>query len=284
MASRSWCWTFFIAGATTLESVCDLVAGQADHRYTIAQLETTAGGRIHVQGYSEFSSPKRMGVLRNVLPGVHCEKRRGSRDSARDYCRKDESRVDGPIERGEWKGGGQGARNDLVMAKELLDSGADEKTIAEECFGSWVRYRKSFTAYAQLLREPRTWPTECIILWGEPGTGKTRQVWDLGLSVYALPQPQGSSVWFDGYTGQDVLLLDDFYGWLPLHLLLKLGDRYPLSVPIKGGMVRFVSKFLYITSNKPWTEWYKWSELGSQLEGAFRRRIVRCTHFSGLVN
>lgn len=152
--------------------------------------------------------------------------------------------------------------------------------IAEEFFGDWCRHYKAFKRYKSLKVAVRDWPTEMHILWGEPGTGKTRSVWEKGLTVFPMPQPQGSSIWFDGYEGQDILLLDDYYGWLPLHLILKLGDRYPLRVPIKGGMVDFTSKYLYITSNKPWEEWYKWSELGNSLQGAFRRRIVSCVHYS----
>ncbi len=122
----------------------------------------------------------------------------------------------------------------------------------------------------------RAWPTELHILWGEAGSGKSRHVWELDAEVYPVPNPNGGSLWFDGYVGQDVVLLDDFYGWCPLHLLLKMADRYPLQVPIKGGHTEFVAKSLYITSNKPWREWYKWDELGNQLMAAFERRIVSC--------
>ncbi|KAF8784594.1 Replication-associated protein like [Argiope bruennichi] len=38
--------------------------------------------------------------------------------------------------------------------------------------------------------------------------------------------------------------------------LLRLLDRYPLKVPIKGGYAEFNSEIIYITSNQHWSEWY----------------------------
>jgi len=48
---------------------------------------------------------------------LHVEGRRGTRDQAREYCRKEESRVDGggPWEYGNFGLGGQGKRSDLVQ-------------------------------------------------------------------------------------------------------------------------------------------------------------------------
>lgn len=283
--SRSWCWTYF--SEEPLEEILDKAEKLKHHRFSVAQRECCPeSGRIHVQGYTEFGTAVRMASLRNCFPGVHCEKRKGDRDQARDYCRKSESRStsdhSGPAERGSWKSGGQGARNDLEAVRVAIRGGTSELDIADGYFNQWVRYRRSFQIYRSLVEKVRSEPTELHILWGEPGTGKTRSVWESGLSVYAVPQPNGGSVWFDGYQGEEAVLLDDFYGWIPLHLLLKLADRYPLQVPVKGGMVNFSSKRLYVTSNKSWEDWYNWAEFGSALRGAFQRRIVKCTHFNAI--
>lgn len=34
-------------------------------------------------------------------------------------------------------------------------------------------------------------------------------------------------------------------------------DRYPYSVPVKGGYETFLSKFIFITSNSMINDWYK---------------------------
>lgn len=216
-------------------------------------------------------------VKRLIGADVHLEKRRGTRLQARDYCRKEESRVEGPFEFGDFGQVEQGKRNDLEAVQARIREGASELEIADESFGPWCRYHKAFKKYKGLLTPGRSEKTEVHIYWGAAGSGKTRRVYseakEAGLRVYDVPRPNGGSVWFDGYESHEVVLFDDFYGWCPLHLLLKLGDRYPMQVPIKGGMVPFTAKRLVFTSNSPVDEWYKWDEWNSELRKAFDRRV-----------
>lgn len=289
MQSRSYCWTLFeyesgeyVAG---LFEECEWV------KYSIHQEEKCPEtDRRHLQGYSEFTGPIRIGRFKRLVGDtVHVERRRGSRDQAREYCQKEETRMSGPWEKGEFQKSGQGSRTDLSAVKRALDDGQGEGEIADEFFGAWCRYHKAFRAYKQLRLEPRTWKTNFEIHWGLPGTGKTRHVYDkYGHSaVYDLPRPNGGSVWFDGYDAEKhtVLLLDDFYGWVPLHMLLKWTDRYGLRVPIKGGMCQFLFKHVYITSNKPMGEWYDWDRFdgGGSLRLALERRVDKTTHYDRLV-
>lgn len=57
-------------------------------------------GRLHLQCYFEFKKPMRMRAVKGALGDAtaHVEPRRGTREDAREYCRKEESRVDGPWE------------------------------------------------------------------------------------------------------------------------------------------------------------------------------------------
>jgi len=63
--------------------------------------------------------------------------------------------------------------------------------------------------------------------------------------------------WWDGYSGQPVVVIDEFYGWLGYDFLLRLLDRYSFAVETKGGSVSFTSKLVIFTSNKPPSEWYR---------------------------
>lgn len=38
--------------------------------------------------------------------------------------------------------------------------------------------------------------------------------------------------------------------------MLHLCDRYPHSVPVKGGRINFNAKLMFITSNQPPNKWY----------------------------
>lgn len=245
------------------------------YKFIVFQLERCPEtNRLHWQGFVSLSKQRTRSKLQSKFPGLHCERRQGTIHQAIAYCRKEDTRVDGPFSDGDIPV--QGKRTDIEEAREAILDGASELELANANFGLWCRNRKSFSAYRNLVWEPRSEKTYSLIYWGKAGTGKTRAAYDTyGTgAVYDLPRPNGGSVWFDGLSpGHSVLLIDDFYGWLPCHLLLKLMDRYPLQVPVKGGMVNFACKYLYITSNKHWDEWYDWSKLGHNLREAFIRRI-----------
>jgi len=66
--------------------------------YAVWQLEEGELGTRHFQMYVELNQKKRFAQLRQLLPGLHLEKRRGSRVDARNYCMKEDSRVAGPWE------------------------------------------------------------------------------------------------------------------------------------------------------------------------------------------
>ncbi len=103
--ARSWCITvnnptedFFIWNE-------DEDGGISDLRYAIYQRERGESGTEHIQGYLEFNKPKRLTWLKGVpgLASAHCEPRRGTREQAADYCRKEETRISGPIEFGDFR-------------------------------------------------------------------------------------------------------------------------------------------------------------------------------------
>ena len=70
------------------------------------------------------------------------------------------------------------------------------------------------------------------VLWGPSGTGKSRFVakrWPK--AFWKSPEAK----WWDGYAGQEVVVLDDFKDYaMPLVDLQRLLDWYPLWVEVKG--------------------------------------------------
>lgn len=196
--------------------------------------------------------PRVRGSYVGAAVGAHFEERRGTREEARNYTRKEDSRLQGPFEKGTWEAGGSGARNDLLDVKRKLDDGHDEKHIATEHFESWCKHYAAFNRYKRIILTPRTWKTEVHILWGDSGTGKSKTCMDTCPNAYWKTRDE----WWDAYDAHEDVIIDDFYGWLPYDFLLRLLDRYPLDVPTKGGFRRFVAKKIYITSNKPPEDWY----------------------------
>nr|WQA30148.1 MAG: rep protein [Cressdnaviricota sp.] len=89
-------------------------------------------------------------------------------------------------------------------------------------------------------------------------------------------------MWFDGYTGQKRVIFDDFRPWwCEFSWLLRLLDRYPIQVPVKGGFVNFIPEELIITTNKNPEESFGIYRSNEDLQ-QLRRRLNRVVHFAKL--
>lgn len=115
--------------------------------------------------------------------------------------------------------------------------------------------------------------TQVTILWGDPGTGKTRRAYGDG-DAYIKPFGQ----WWDGYVGQSTVIFDEFTGWLSLEEINKICDRYPYQCAVKGSYVWLRATKFYFTSNKDPREW--WPMADPRSFDAFKRRVTECTRYS----
>ena len=88
-------------------------------------------------------------------------------------------------------------------------------------------------------------------------------------SVYYKPRGE----WWDGYDNQKTVIIDDFYGWMKYDELLRIMDRYPHRVPIKGGYINFTSEYLTFTSNISPNDWYHGEWFKEWEQKALERRI-----------
>lgn len=245
----------------------------ATDQYMVCGLERGEQGTQHIQGYVQFTKRRRFKYLKERWPRAHIELARGSPEQNRSYCTKEGA----SHEHGEMLKG-QGARNDLNEIRSLIDSGATCEEIRDGHYSTYMRYQRAIISDIESCRPGRTTPTELHILWGDTGTGKS--LWCAENLPRAYWKSRGE--WWDGYDGHEDVVIDEFYGWLPFDLLLRLADRYPLQVPVKGGFRKFVAKRIFITSNKPYTEWYHHGN--DTLWAAFRRRLSSVREFKKLVN
>lgn len=146
----------------------------------------------------------------------------------------------------------------MAVARALEEPGASVNTVARDFPGEFIKYHGGITKYFKIIRpaRDRDFKTEFHVYWGDPRTGKSKLAFDTAGafgSVYYKPRGE----WWDGYVQQDSVIIDDFYGWLKYDELLKLTDRYPYRVPIKGGFEIFNSKKIFITSNISPELWFK---------------------------
>jgi len=248
----------------------------------ICQLEVGESGTPHLQGYVEMKSPCRLTAMKKLIPQAHLEVSRGSKEQAIMYCLKEDHGLNGEPMRfwliegllqefeisypdslenylssigGQTNGCTSGMKSRLQAIRLKLSQGNSTaiEEIADEEFDIWVRYYRAFERYLVMKTKPRDHLLDVYVLQGPTGTGKSR--W--AMETYPGAYWKQRSNWWDGYCGQEVVVLDEFYGWLPFDLLLRVCDRYPLLVESKGGQIQFVAKKIIITTNQLPSNWYK---------------------------
>lgn len=265
--SRAWCFTL-----NNPTEPLDFAAHQ-NVRYAVYQKERGESETEHFQGYIELNKPQRLSAMKNIVPRAHFEPRLGTRDQARDYCMKSESRIDGPWEYGEFGSGGQGKRNDVVRLYECVKQGKTNKQILEESPAAYMKYYKAVAHVRHVIAEKRSWKTKVYVIWGNTGLGKSYYCREKSPNAYWKQRGD----WWDEYDGSSDVIIDDFYGWLKWDTLLRLCDENPCQVEIKGGHVNFAPKRIFITSNNWPNKWYDEEKMNF---ATFARRVTKWIYFT----
>lgn len=209
-------------------------------------------GTLHVQGAVAISQPVRLATMKKWIPRAHWEQARDWQKLV-EYCSKKETRVAGPWEHGtETK---QGQRSDLQAAAQLILSGSTMTQIASEMPEVIVKYHKGLQYLRSLQQQQAFQPKKIGLFWGTTGTGKTytafNELQDI-YTVFCIKTP-----WFDGYQGQENVLLDECgVGMMNYNYLKRILDGYRMDVPVKGGSAQWTPKTVILTSNIPLEEWY----------------------------
>jgi len=172
---RRYCFTLNNYTDDELHQLHDLYGEHADDiRFLFFQLEQGEEQTPHVQGYVEFKRSLRFNRVKALVsPRAHFERSRGSSADNIAYCSKSDTRIEGPWSYGEPASKKQGERTDLIRIKELVDSGARDAEVWDQCFPAMVKFHRGVAAYKLCKTPPRNWKTEVTVLIGEPGTGKS---------------------------------------------------------------------------------------------------------------
>lgn len=183
------------------------------------------------------------------------------------YCQKEDTREAPGETFGERVQPGR--RTDLEGVREMLDCGSSILEVAQENFGMFCRYERSFRSYKRMITSPTKPTTDVILCLGPTNVGKSH--WCQETYPKAYWKTRGD--WFDEYEGQECVIVDEFYGWLPFDFLLRLMDKYSMLLPIKSNFVRAKFKTLVFTSNTKPQLWYDYSKPGITW-AALKRRFT----------
>jgi len=238
--ARRWAFTLFNAKLTR-DEVLSFVMCCSGVDYCIIGVEKCPStGKVHYQGYLEFTNPTGMKIVKKILPTAHVETCKGDQASNMKYCKKE----------GDWAEKGtpktQGSREDLLDIRRLALSDGMSAVVN---VGNMQQIRVA-EIYLKYWEAPRTSAPEVYWYWGEPGSGKTRAAECASHASGERTWWSGkNSRWWEGYDGHENIIIDDYRRdrWCSFSELLRITDRYPYRIEVKGGSRQLVAKRIYIT-------------------------------------
>lgn len=158
-----------------------------------------------------------------------------------------------------------GHKKVLSTIAAAVKAGKTDLEILEEDPES-CRYEKQINflrfTYGEAASDRQAKGVKVIVIWGPTGAGKTFSAVNVlakGVPYYICESPakHTDKVWFNGYQGQAILILDDFAGEVcNLNFLKRLLDHYKMKVEFKGGFVWAQWTTVIITSQHPPSVWY----------------------------
>ena len=230
----------------------------------------------HFQIFIIFSIGKRFSTIKNYFPTAHIEQAEGSNVQCRDYCSKNDTRVSGPFEIGEFAE--ERARNDIKSLMELISAGADNETLKGLYPNQYFRFKDKIERIRQECVESqfeeKIRNVEVTYVYGESGTGKTRKVLEeYGLKNVYRVTDYVKDPWF-AYKNQEVVVFEEFRGQFKIWEMLNYLDIYPLWLPSRyTNKVACFTK-IFISTNIPLSKQYlSIQETENETFLAFKRRI-----------
>lgn len=207
-------------------------------------------GTPHLQGYVYFNTLKSFNSVRAYIPRARVAQANGTAKQNHRYCTKEATEI---FEKG-------------TMPKDQKDKGDAEKQrwakilkAAEEGDTDWLKTNEPQVyllhdkaldrAFKRAKPSPQTLDTLEHQWWyGPTGTGKSRRAREENPNAY-IKDPKER--WWDGYAGQDVVIIDDFdkYQKEQGGDMKRWLDHYPFQAPVKGSYIEIRPKKIIVTSN-----------------------------------
>lgn len=259
MKTRGYVFTIYNWDSDTIQWVSKLL-GKATYGICGKEICPTTN-RPHLQCYGYWENGKHFESLLKQGKGIdwHLEAAKGTAKQNQKYCSKE-----GDFE--EWGEcpEGQGHRSDISDFRDAILDGMLEEELIMLYPNMMAKYDRFYQRCRNIVlkREAKKMiQPEVIVIQGDTGVGKTHTVYlENNIDdIYKAEVGDGSSgsVFWDNYNGESVILIDDFHNNLKLDYMLRLLDKYPMKLNVKGGHTWKCAKKIYITTNININSWYR---------------------------
>lgn len=251
-----------------LESLFD----KGELKYVCGQLEKApTTGQLHFQGYLQLKKKKRLTWLKkNVSSTAHFDCANGSPPQCIAYCSKEDTKASDFIQFGTSTKAGK--RTDLIAFKDAIKEGTHIDSLIDNFTVSMAQYPR-FYNMVNMRTRPDPHPDFKVMLFlGKTGTGKTTAARSLSKDYCVVPITN-KDLWFDGFCGEEVAIIDDYKGNIKRANLLRVLHEHVEKVPVKGGFTWWNPKTVIITTNFHPRHWYSDWEGHEEHYNALARRF-----------
>jgi hypothetical protein len=248
--SRNYVFTVNNYTETILERFIQVAESLERHLYICYGLEVAPEtGTKHIQGYIQLDDNQARTFLHNYfnlqkngkMDKFHSQGAKGTLKENQDYTSKS----------GKWFEFGipkKTGRSDLTYLRDMIEEEPHniKEIIQLHCSNNQqVRFVENIQKYYFAKRDSNN-PPRVFWIYGSTGIGKTRLIYDSFESVCSVSDLKWPG---DNYMQEECLLIDDYREEdMTFQRLLKITDRYPYKLALKGGSVQLNSPYIIITS------------------------------------
>lgn len=164
-----------------------------------------------------------------------------------EYCGKEDTRVDGPLDHGVPPAarnvkGETKKRNEMLLKKGPKQAVQD----GDIPFEKLPQLMKAYQLYAGLQKYEPLPKLENEWHYGESGAGKSKHVREKYKDAYV----KTNTKWFDNYMGEDTVIIEEMGpNQIGAHHMKQWADHYEFPAEVKGGIVNIRPKRIIVTSN-----------------------------------
>ena len=268
-----------------INSIKDYFVNLNNFKYSAFQIEKGGNSELtHIQGMLVFKNPIHWSTFCRLFPLADFSSIKASNTQARQYCTKEETRIAGPFELGEFTE--ERSRTDIREFMSLIEVGGTNTDLMTLFPNLYVqnmkkiddlRAVKKYDIYSRTKRK-----VEVTYIYGKPGLGKSTYLDNLYSfeDMYLVDTYDLSA--FTYYSTQDVLVLDEFTGQFAIPTMNKFLDTRPVKLRGLNSLKWACYTKVYIISNLSLSQLYKHEQESTpDIYNAFLRRIDNIIHFTG---
>lgn len=253
------------------------------------------GETYHTHVFFALEHPSRFSTVKRRFNNVaHIDRAEGTAEECRAYVQKSgkwadtlkaETSIPGTFEEwGELPIERQGERSDLARLYQLVKDGLSDYEIMEQnpdYMLSLDRIERARQAIREQQYQSVFRKLEVTYIWGPTGVGKTRSVMEEYGYTGVFRVTDYAKHPFDGYRGEDVLMLEEYSSSFKIQQLLLLADGYPYRLPARyADKVACYTK-IFILSNLCLSKQYVDEQHRSPATfAALLRRIQKVVHYT----